>query len=129
MHVLNSPIILGIVIKSTAGSAAPHINVGDIKRFAIPFPSTEEQLEIVSRLEDIFSQISALEAWCTTELTRSATLRQSILKSAFSGQLVLQDANDEPASELLKCIQTERATGVKPKPAGKRGRPGKKEAA
>ena len=35
-------------------------------------------------------------------------LRQSILRHAFSGQLVPQDPNDEPASELLKRIADER---------------------
>lgn len=36
------------------------------------------------------------------------TLRQSILKKAFFGQLVLQDPHDEPASALLARIRAER---------------------
>jgi type I restriction enzyme S subunit len=35
-------------------------------------------------------------------------LTQSILAKAFRGELVPQDPNDEPASELLKRIQEER---------------------
>ena len=35
-------------------------------------------------------------------------LRELILELAVRGKLVLQDANDEPASELLKRIQTEK---------------------
>jgi len=35
-------------------------------------------------------------------------VRQSILRHAFTGQLVPQDPNDEPASELLKRIAAER---------------------
>ena len=36
-------------------------------------------------------------------------LRELILELAVRGKLVPQDANDEPASELLKCIQVEKA--------------------
>lgn len=111
------------------GGNQPALNGLKVKKFTVPLPPLEEIQEIVSRVEDIFSQIAALEAWCETELTRSATLRQAILKSAFSGQLVPQDASDEPASELLKRIQAERASTPKAKPAAKRGRPGKRRAA
>jgi type I restriction enzyme S subunit len=40
---------------------------------------------------------------------RSASLRQSILRAAFTGQLVPQDPTDEPASALLERIRAERA--------------------
>ena len=40
---------------------------------------------------------------------RAASLRRSILAAAFSGQLVPQDPDDEPASVLLERIRAERA--------------------
>jgi type I restriction enzyme S subunit len=45
-----------------------------------------------------------------SELTRSAALRQSILKDAFAGKLVPQDPTDEPAADLLARIRATRAT-------------------
>ena len=49
-------------------------------------------------------------------LKRSAALRQSILKQAFSGTLVPQDPTDEPAPTLLARIKAERAKAGKSKP-------------
>jgi type I restriction enzyme S subunit len=80
--------------------------------------------EITSQVEAIFSQIDALEAWCATELARSATLRQSILKAAFSGRLVPQDPHDEPASALLERIRAERAAQRNGTPPTRRKRSG-----
>ena len=39
-------------------------------------------------------------------------LRQSILKKAFSGQLVAQDKNDEPATALLERIRAGKSNGM-----------------
>jgi type I restriction enzyme, S subunit len=59
--------------------------------------------------EDQISVIDHLEADLETKLKSAQALRQSILRHAFTGQLVAQDPNDEPAAELLKRIAAERA--------------------
>lgn len=41
-------------------------------------------------------------------LAQAQRLRQSILKKAFEGRLVAQDAKDEPAEKLLERIKIER---------------------
>jgi type I restriction enzyme S subunit len=120
---LHSPQTRAFIERQARSTSGVHnINSDEVKNLTLKLPSIEEQLEIIDKVDDIFSQIDALEAWCETELKRSNTLRQSILKSAFSGRLVPQDATDEPASELLKRIQAERSTS---KPAAKRGRKSK----
>jgi len=56
-----------------------------------------------------FSAIDRALVDIDDNLSKSESLRQSILKKAFSGQLVPQDSNDEPASVLLERIAREKA--------------------
>ncbi len=71
----------------------------------VPVPPLSEQEQIVSELERHLSVADAAEATLDAELKRAERLRQSILKHAFSGKLVPQDPNDEPAEMLLARIQ------------------------
>ena len=86
-------------------------NIGQDRISAIvtPLCSLPEQQEIVRLLEEQFTAIEQNEREIDASLQRAEALRQSILKRAFSGQLVEQDPSDEPATELLKRIQQERS--------------------
>jgi type I restriction enzyme S subunit len=71
---------------------------------------------IIEKLESCLSEVDQLDQTITTALQQAEALRQSILKKAFSGQLVPQDPSDEPASVLLERIRVEKAAlSVKPK--------------
>ena len=60
--------------------------------------------EVERRLSVIQQAEMAVEA----SLQRAERLRQSILKRAFSGELVPQDPDDESASVLLERIRAQR---------------------
>ena len=79
-----------------------------LEKAKIPIPPFTEQEQIVSELEHHLSVADEIEATIRAELTRAERLRQSILLHAFSGKLVLQDLNDEPASVLLEKIRDEK---------------------
>lgn len=70
----------------------------------VAVPPLAEQMQIVSEVEERLSILTATEAAIEASLKRAARLRQSILKRAFAGQLVVQDPNDEPAEKLLERI-------------------------
>jgi type I restriction enzyme, S subunit len=86
-------------------------NVGadGIRKAPIELPSLPEQQEIVRRVEALFQTADALEARYRTAKMHVDKLSQSILARAFRGELVPQDSNDEPASNLMERITTERA--------------------
>jgi len=90
----------------THGATMDVLNLGIIKKLPFPFCALEEQRK--KFIENTFSSIGHLTQTISTSLTRADLLRQSILKKAFSGRLVPQDPDDEPASELLKRIKAER---------------------
>lgn len=97
------------------------INKTVLSMFPVPLPSLEEQEVVIRALDDSMSLIDAMDSEVESSLARSEILRQSILKKAFSGQLVPQDPNDEPASALLARIQAEReAEQATPKAPPKR---------
>jgi type I restriction enzyme, S subunit len=95
--------------QSVKGGVIKNLHIEDLKEIIIPFPSLTEQEEIVKETENRFSIIDEIEKAIGDGLKKSGTLRQSILKKAFSGQLVPQDPEDEPAEVLLTRIREEKA--------------------
>jgi type I restriction enzyme, S subunit len=93
-------------------------NIGQdrIRSIAIPLPPTEEQHEIVRRVEAMFKLADAIEKRIQAATARVAKLTQSILAKAFRGELVPQDPNDEPAPILLERIRADQAKEPKSKP-------------
>jgi type I restriction enzyme S subunit len=91
------------------GSTVPHINIGDIKMMTLPIPPTLEQHRIVAEVERRLSAADEVARTVEHSLAQAQRLRQSILKKAFEGRLVAQDASDEPAGVLLERIKVEKA--------------------
>ena len=122
------------VVNQTVGQA--NVNGTKLAGFTFPLPPRAEQSEIVKAVEEQLSIIDHLGADLDAKLIAAQSLRQGILRRAFSGRLVPQNPNDEPASELLKRIADQRearareASGAS-RPAritynrksGRRGRP------
>ncbi len=106
------------------GSSREFLNQSILNSIRYPLCGIEEQNVLLEYLEETFSNIERQEKELSWSLQKAETLRQSILKKAFSGQLVPQDPNDEPASALLARIKAEKAAvQAQAKPAaGKRGR-------
>lgn len=94
--------------KTTAGIFK--VNQGDLATCVVPLPPMEEQLRIQREIERLTSEGKAATEVSNRSVSRCARLRQAILKWAFEGKLVNQNASEEPATVLLERIKTERET-------------------
>ena len=103
-------------VKSSAGQKG--ISGADLKSLSLSIPRIDEQTEIVRRVETLFAFADRLQARLAQAQTAATRLTPALLAKAFRGELVPQDPNDEPAAELLRRLQVERATGA---PASKTG--------
>ena len=89
-------------------TAQKNINLNTLEMLVVPLCGRAEQAEIVRILDDRFETADTLDSEIDANLARAEALRQSILKKAFSGQLVPQDPADEPAHALLTRIRASR---------------------
>lgn len=112
--------------KQASGGVQPNLNLQIIKGLSLPLPPLDEQAEVQLRLSDQLLAFDAQQLALDRGLKQAAVQRKNILKAAFTGQLVPQDPNDEPASVLLDRIRAERA--AEGTTAKKRGRTPRKTA-
>jgi type I restriction enzyme S subunit len=85
-------------------------NIGQerLRSIALPLGPKRELDHAITLVEQGLSSASQQLIAIEISLKQSAAQRQNILRAAFSGQLVPQDPNDEPASVLLARIRAER---------------------
>ena len=103
--------------KTTAGQTNLTLEV--CRELPFPLPPVDEQQALVLHLTAAIEGTARQNQTIDHALKQSAAQRKNILKAAFSGQLVPQDPDDEPAAVLLERIRAERAATA---PAARRGR-------
>ena len=109
---------LGKFIEIAGGVGINHLSAGKFSSIVAPLPPLVEQQMIVEALSTTLSELIQQEKIIEKGLQQAGAQRQNILKAAFSGQLVPQDPNDEPASVLLERIRAER--GARESSGGRR---------
>ena len=76
------------LLKKRFGGAQKNISQTVLKQVPIPLPPFKEQHQIVSEVERLLSVADEASQTVEREIKRAERLRQSILKQAFSGQLI-----------------------------------------
>ncbi len=112
LNAMLSPFSQMQVEDNTRGVGNKNWVMRDIAYTLIPLPPLAEQKRIVAKIEKLMPLVEEYGKMEETRLQLDAdlpsTLEKSILQEAIQGKLVAQDPNDEPASELLKRIASER---------------------
>ena len=96
--------------KAAPATAQKNINLQTLNEILVPVPTLAEQERIVAEIESRFERADVLEAAVDRALNDAEKLKQAVLKKAFSGELVPQNPDDEPASVLLDRIRAARAS-------------------
>ncbi|MGY4674963.1 restriction endonuclease subunit S [Ursidibacter arcticus] len=106
------------------GLTVKGLPVNELNQILFPLPPLNEQHRIVAKIEELLPFIEQYnkQEQALTELNKNfpEQLKKSILQAAIQGKLTEQLPTDEPASELLKRIKTEKerliSTGKLKKP-------------
>lgn len=88
-------------------TAQKNINLEILRRVRIPTPPLDVQAELLAKLSTVESVVTRVREEVATASARGVSLRQSVLSTALSGQLVPQDPSDEPASAVLERLRRE----------------------
>ena len=102
----------GLLSPNFTGSTIKHLTGKGLGNVLFPLCTLAEQEQIVRYLDSTVALCDELDCQIDNQLLRANALRQSILRKAFTGQLVPQDPHDEPASILLDRIRAEREKAV-----------------
>ncbi|MEV6536450.1 restriction endonuclease subunit S [Streptomyces sp. NPDC051639] len=90
------------------------ISLRRIKLLPVPVPPRSVQEELVKSIESRLAEVETAQHAAQEVARQGADLRGALLHAAFTGALVPQDPDDEPASVVLDRIGTQRDTNVTP---------------
>jgi len=108
-----SPPVRQWMTRQIASSAGQYnVSQSNLASLLVPVPPASEMAEILWRVSDALAAAADTLVMLDAEAADATRLKQSILKAAFEGRLVLQDPTDEPASTLL-ARQTASPTAIR----------------
>ena len=91
--------------KDAYGGAQPNISSKKIEEMEIVLPPLETQQAIVSKIEELFSELDKGIAELKTAQQQLKTYRQSVLKWAFEGKLTNENVKDGELPDGWEVVQ------------------------
>lgn len=93
-HVLTSNQVYVQFSSLAKGSTVKNLNIAAVKEVEIPIPNLQTQQAIVSKIEELFSELDKGIEDLKTAQQQLKTYRQSVLKWAFEGKLTNENVKD-----------------------------------
>jgi len=66
----------------------PNLSIMDLKKMSVPYPSIEEQKQIVKKVDGFSAKTKKLESIYQQKISNLEELKKSILQKAFAGELI-----------------------------------------
>lgn len=90
IYFINSPLFENQKNRFVSGSAQPQLHIWVMKSIYVPLPPLSKQKEIVTYLNEIFEKNKKLKEKYEDQLKDLEELKQSLLKEAFEGRLMIE---------------------------------------
>ena len=94
------------LVNQGIGGAQPNISQTILKNFELPLPPKPTQQAIVSKIEELFSELDKGIENLRLAQQQLKTYRQSVLKWAFEGKLTNENIKDGELPEGWKIVNT-----------------------
>ena len=92
------------ISEGSVGIGQPNVNGTSLSLLKIPIPPKSEQMRIVGAIQDVLSTVNSIDICKQSILTSVNQAKSKILELAMQGKLVLQDSNDESATDMLHRV-------------------------
>ena len=103
-YILSSSIVYQQFSNLAKGSTVKNLNIEAVKQVIINFPPLQEQQTIVSKIEELLSDLENGKQQLLLAQQQLNVYRQSLLKWAFEGKLTNEDLSGELPKEW-KCMK------------------------
>jgi type I restriction enzyme S subunit len=100
------------LVKQGIGGAQPNISQGILKNLDLPIPTLPEQQAIVSKIEELLSELENGKQQLLTAQQQLKVYRQSLLKWAFEGKLTNKNVQEGELPKGWKIKQLKEITSV-----------------
>jgi len=103
-----------VFAKAASSAGQYNVSMTELASFALPIPPEAEQVLLVNLVEARLKVADEMERQARASHDLLSRLERQILDAAFRGDLVPQDAADEPAEETLARLRQEAEAPVSP---------------